>query len=163
MTLDQFWQIVDDIHEQALDDMDQKCDLLGAALNKLSAPEIQSFADHFDAMMVKAYTWELWGAAYVIAGGCSDDSFMDFRATLISMGQDTFAESLEDPDSLADLDLDEEDACYEGYQYVAAEVYEKVTGEQLKCNVEFPDQPTGELWDEDSVYELYPRLAEMYE
>ncbi|MFD6293827.1 DUF4240 domain-containing protein [Streptomyces sp. NPDC060235] len=41
-------------------------------------------------------------AAYLIGGGCSNDSFMDFRAGLIALGRDWYEKATADPDSLAD-------------------------------------------------------------
>jgi hypothetical protein len=34
-------------------------------------------------MMDRGYSWELRGAAYVINDGCGDDTFNDFRSSLI--------------------------------------------------------------------------------
>lgn len=34
------------------------------------------------------YRRDLWAAAYIIGGGCSDDSFIDFRAGLIAQGHE---------------------------------------------------------------------------
>ncbi len=68
--------------------------------------------------MDKAFTHSLWAAAYIIGGGCSDDAFADFRATLISHGRATFERVLKNPETLADMDLTEETAFYEGFQYV---------------------------------------------
>jgi len=40
----------------------------------------------FRRYLNKAYTWDLWGAAYLINGGCSDDGFEYFRRWLVSRG-----------------------------------------------------------------------------
>jgi hypothetical protein len=65
-------------------------------------------------MMAKAHNFPLWGAAYVINGGCSRRSpFDDFCATLISRGRQAFEPCLSDPDSLAE-DSDESDWFSEG-------------------------------------------------
>ncbi len=49
-----------------------------------------------------AYAWPVWGAAYLVEGGCSDDAFMDFRDGLVLAGRATFERTLADPDTLAD-------------------------------------------------------------
>lgn len=87
MTLDQFWNIVEKVHRDSGGAMDRKCELLDAALRQLSLDEVHSFHRHFNECEDRAYSWELWAAAYIIGGGCSDDAFSDFRATLISMGR----------------------------------------------------------------------------
>ena len=46
------------------------------------------------------YTWDLWGVAYILKGGCSDDGFEYFRAWLIARGRDFVAQALADPEGL---------------------------------------------------------------
>lgn len=163
MNADEFWQIIDSVNSGSGGDMDRKCELLGNRLTQLNEQELMDFVDHFDAADAAAYTWPLWGAAYVMNGGCSDDSFSDFRATLISHGRKIYEMALSDPESLADLDLsDVEDICYEGFQYVKNDVAEKVLGELPKRRVPFPDEPSGANWDEETVNALYPSLSAKY-
>ena len=164
MTLDQFWNIVEKVHRDSRGDMDKKCELLDTELRRLPLNEVCSFHQHFDACEDRAYTWELWAAAYIIGGGCSDDAFSDFRATLISMGRETFERALADPQSLADMDYDAETAHYEGYQYVPTTVETELGGSQRSPRYQpHPDEPSGKPWDEDKVAELYPRLAAKYD
>jgi hypothetical protein len=164
MNLDQFWNIVDKIHRASGGDMDKKCELLEAELRSLPLEEVRSFHRHFDECEDRAYTWELWAAAYIIGGGCSDDAFLDFCATLISMGRQTFERALADPQSLADMDYDAEKAHYEGYQYVPSTVETDLGGGQRFPRYQaHPAEPSGKSWDEDKVAELYPKLAEKYD
>jgi len=164
MTLDQFWNRVENIHRASGGDMDKKCELLDAELRRLPLVEVRSFHRHFDECVDRAYTWELWAAAYIIGGGCSDDAFSDFRATLISMGRQTFERALADPQSLADIDYDAENAHYEGYQYVPSTVEEDLgAGQEFPRYQAHPAEPSGKSWDEDKVAELYPKLAQKYD
>jgi hypothetical protein len=163
MNADDFWRIIDSVHDASGGNMDRKCDLLRVRLDKLNDQDLRDFIDHFDAADAKAYTWPLWGAAYVMNGGCSDDAFSDFRATLISLGRNVYEAALSDPDSLADLDFeDEEDICYEGFQYVKNEVAEARFDEIPEMRTSFPSKPSGEEWDEETVCNLYPRLSVKY-
>ena len=163
MTLDQFWRIVEKVHRASNGDMDKKCELLDAELRSLALDEVRSFHAHFYECQDRAYSWELWAAAYIIGGGCSDDSFSDFRSTLISMGRQTFERALADPQSLADMDYDAEIAHYEGYQYVPTTVETELGGGQRSARSRpHPVEPSGKTWDEDKVAELYPKLAEKY-
>src|SRR5262245_47282664 len=66
-----FWKIVGDVHDESPDDMDAKSEALKRALSALTAKDALAFRELFDAMMNRAYSWPLWGAAYVINGGCS--------------------------------------------------------------------------------------------
>jgi hypothetical protein len=76
MTLDQFWSIVDQVHRASGGGMEKKCNLLDTELRRLSLDEVLSFEAHFTDCLDRAYSWLLWAAAYIIGGGCSDDSFL---------------------------------------------------------------------------------------
>lgn len=144
--------------------MEEKCALLDKELRELPIAEIVSFQSHLDDETDRAYTWPLWAAAYIMNGGCGDDSFMDFRATLVSMGRETFEAALGDPECLADLDIEEgEDFIFEGYQYVPTAILEELApGQVFPRSKPHPEEPSGEPWDEESVNEIFPRLAAKY-
>jgi len=164
MTLDQFWTIVEKIHHVSRGDMDRKCELLDKELRSLSVDEVVSFQRHFDECADRAYTWDLWAAAYIIGGGCSDDSFSDFRSTLISMGRQTFERAVADPESLAEMDYDADIAQYEGYQYVATAVVSDLGGGKTFPRAKpHPAEPFGETWEEDDVAKVCPKLAKRYD
>lgn len=163
MTLDEFWGLVEKVHQLSGGDMDKKCELLDAELRKLPLHEVRSFHSFFYECQDRSYTWELWAAAYIIGGGCSDDKFSDFRSTLISMGRQMFEQTLADPQSLADIDYKANTADYEGYQYVPLKVEKDLGGGQyFPRSRPHPQDPSGTLWDEDKVAALYPRLAQKY-
>ncbi|TYR81399.1 DUF4240 domain-containing protein [Priestia megaterium] len=61
----------------------------------------------------KAFTSDVWGAAYLMMGGCSDDCFMDFRSWLIAQGEAVFSKVVKAPDYLADY-ISEENLGEEG-------------------------------------------------
>lgn len=63
--------------------------------------EILQYQERFDEVHLAVYRWDLWAAAYLIGGGCSDDSFIDFRAGLITQGRDWYDKAAATPDSLA--------------------------------------------------------------
>jgi hypothetical protein len=152
-----FWGVVQRAHDAAPDDMDRKCEALKAEIAKLSATDAGAFAVLFDAMMDKAYSYELWGAAYVIHGGCGDDTFTDFRSSLISRGRACFERAIAAPDSLAGDDIDEETWFYEGYQYAVTEGVKAIAGS--RPGRRGPDRPTGQNWREEDLPTRFPRLA----
>ncbi len=45
-----------------------------------------------------AYRTDIWALAYLLRGGCSDDSFEAFRGWLILQGRKVFEATLADPD-----------------------------------------------------------------
>jgi hypothetical protein len=162
MDLNGFWAIVDEVHGEADGDMDEKCELLTERLEELTTEELQSFIDHFDARVAEAYSWDLWGAAYVIGGGCGDDSFSDFRSTLISCGRSAFERALQDPDSLADVELPDE-PFYEGFGYVGFTVFEERVGKMPQHQGGHPREPSGQDWDEEDLPGRFPKLTAKFD
>lgn len=163
MNTDEFWYIIDQVHVESGGDMDRKCALLKKRLLDLDGQQLRDFINHFDSADAAGYTWQLWGAAYVMHGGCSDDAFNDFRATLISHGREVYERALADPESLAELTFQSEEAiCYEGFQYVTHEAAKEKHGGLPLRTVAHPKDPTGQEWEEDTVEQLYPRLAAKY-
>ena len=156
MTINEFWELI-----EGLRDSDNKGNALHVELKKLIPNEIVSFQEHFDTLVDSAYTWPLWGAAYVIDGGCSDDGFIDFRYGLISLGQETYENAVADPDTLSSLGNDVEIGD-ELFGYVAAQVYEEMTGSELprKEGGRLLD-PVGEEWDFDDEVENKQRLPNL--
>jgi len=105
----QFWSIIEKSSQQAANGGDAQIAALRDLLQELSPDEIVGFQRCFDECMAESYCWELWGAAYIIAQGCSDDGFMDFRAWLISKGEAVYREALKDAESLASAIVDSDD------------------------------------------------------
>ncbi|MGZ5789701.1 MAG: DUF4240 domain-containing protein [Burkholderiaceae bacterium] len=157
-----FWEIVQLAHEQSDGVMDDKCEIITSMVSKLSKDDAIGFARIFDQMMVRAYNWQLWGAAYVINGGCGDDSFSDFCSALISRGRQAFENAIADPDSLANEDFDEDSWFYEGFQYAVSDGVKAAVGSVPDREVSFPSEPSGEEWAEDKVYDLFPQLSKKF-
>ena len=84
-----FWQMID-LADSPTD--------LHRRLAALEDPDLVDFEVHHRQAFADSYDWGLWGAAYVIDGGCGDDSFDYFRAYLISRGRTVFETALDDPD-----------------------------------------------------------------
>jgi len=133
-------------------------------LSSLDPEEIASYQEHFDRVVALAYQWNLWAAASIIYGGCSDDGFMDFRYGLISRGQAVFEAALADPDSLVDV-ADDTKAGFipnEDFGYAARNVYRSKTGQDMPDNdVVHPSDPLGDAWDyddEELCSQKLPRL-----
>jgi len=157
MNTNEFWDVLEPGKKS-----DKPETSLRSELQKLSAEEIQSFQTHFDELFDKAYRWDLWGAAYVIHGGCSDDGFIDFRYALLSSGKEVFGKALENPDSLADLGEKMQQLDNEEFGYVAAEVYEKKTGSAIaRIQSTDPEGNMGEEWDFDDETEVERRLPKI--
>ena len=95
-----FWNLIEQSRHNAKHDPELQLNQLEALLVALTEAEFIAFYDIFNRLYSQSYNGNLWGAAYVILGGCSDDGFDYFRAWLIAQGKDTFYNALENPDSL---------------------------------------------------------------
>jgi hypothetical protein len=163
MTVKKFWQIVEKVHRDSKGNMSAKRRLLHKELRRLSAKEVRPFDARFGDCEAKAYTWDLWAAAYIIAGGCSDDMFTDFRAALISMGREVFERVTKSPTALVDTKIDKKNAFNEGYGSVASDVYEELTGEDMPIRKKpHPRRPRGKDWRESDLALLFPGLVKKY-
>lgn len=170
MSDERFWALIDSSLRFA-DDPEAQVEFLQSALEKLPEAEIVAFRVRFDEQMKRAYSWDLWGAAYVALGGASDDGFEYFRCWLISRGSDLFEKVLADPDSLADLLPDDVDQSleFEEFAYVAADAWSAKAGRPLgeMPDVEVYDSaetPKGKPFDEDPDYleKRYPKLSKRF-
>ena len=160
----QFWEVIDSTSEKPLN-IEKASERLAAALRKMPQPDVFEFCCEFDRKMDEAYTWELWGVAYLINGGCSDDSFMDFRGSLIAMGKEIFDKAISDAESLLNIDKDQLAQMFEeGYIYSAPTAYETLSGEQPHMNVSRKQSPSGKEWDESrqSLQQQFPKAWSVY-
>ncbi|MFF9163148.1 DUF4240 domain-containing protein [Streptomyces longwoodensis] len=162
----QFWELVDTAREAAEGDPEEQADLLVSRLLDLDPDAVLDFARHFESRYHRAYRWDLWGAAWVLLDGASDDAFDFFRCWLIGQGREVFEGALHDPDSLADLldDFDEEiDGDGEELGYAADEAYEQLTGAVapdlgLPAPAGEPEGTPIDFEDEQALAERYPKL-----
>jgi hypothetical protein len=159
----EFWGLIDETRDGARGPA-AHAQRLEERLAQLRAEEIDEFSAIWSSLEARAYHWDLWAAAHVINGGCSDDCFDYFLGYLISLGKERYERALDDPDSLADRDLAPA-GDWEEIRHAAARAYEKVADKEMPAvdgRRPKPDEPAGEEWDEDNVEERVPRLAEKY-
>src|SRR5829696_4999364 len=116
-----FWKLFSDTRTKSDDDTGRQAGLLEERLGRLPARDIADFQRIRHRLDKRAYTWDLWGAAYVIEDGCSDDCFRDFRSYLIALGRAAYEAALKDPDSLAPVVQDAETGDWENADTVAAD------------------------------------------
>jgi hypothetical protein len=132
--------------------------------------EIVAWARHLDRVMAASGTQDLWAAAYLINGGCSDEGFDNFRGWLIAHGRETVARSVGSPDALAEMPAvraaAQSGAVFEAGEVlgVAEEAYRQATGSELPAGetpVTRPD--AADLWDFDDEEEMQRRLPKLSE
>jgi hypothetical protein len=158
-----FWRLIADTRAAAGNETDGQSDLLEQRLRRLPPKQIAQFERIRQGLDRRAYTYELWGAAYVIEDGCSDDCFRDFRGYLISLGRGPYESALRNPDSLAAVAQDSETGNWENADDVAPDAYQSVADEDIPTGDSEPSgDPRGGAWDDEHTEQLvrrYPRLA----
>jgi hypothetical protein len=158
-----FWRLIAETRAAAGNDTGRQSELIDVRLRELPAQQIAAFQRIRRALDRRAFTWDLWGAAYVVEDGCSDDCFRDFRGYLISLGRGPYETALRDPDSLASTVQDAETGDWENGDDIAPDAYQSVTGEDIPGDSsDLSGDPRGTPWDDDhaeALVQRYPRLA----
>jgi hypothetical protein len=165
MDEDRFWKIIQNAKDSANGDYEQQQTELADELRKLRPDEIILFGNRFRHFRGQANTWELWGAIYIIHGGCGDDSFNDFREWVIGQGREFYYNTINSPETLVDVDTDKiEEVEWEGLGYVPATVFEELTGQEMPYPCHEKQETTGNEWAEegDDLKQMFPRLAAKY-
>jgi hypothetical protein len=97
MTEDVFWELIEHgLHDQTLG---ERLDTLVERLARFKPAAIRMFDQILRQMDNAAYRTDIWALAYLLRGGCSDDSFDAFRGWLILQGRKVVEATLASPDS----------------------------------------------------------------
>ncbi len=164
-----YWNLVGDSLKNTSNREEQESYLI-AKLAQSTPEEIIGFRLRTDKLLYDSYQGDLWCAAYIMNGGCSDDGFEYFRNWLISRGKDVFSRAIRNPDSLVGEtggDMDEYE--FESFWYVAPEAFKQTTGKDLYDYIDYDQFKTREgsypgikfNWKEDdpeSMRAICPRL-----
>ncbi|WP_199548388.1 DUF4240 domain-containing protein [Streptomyces sp. N35] len=173
MDTDTFWQLIEDARAASADPSDGEA--VAARASELLAQrppaEILAAQQTLWDLMAVSYSTPLWGAAYLINGGCSDDGFDYFRGWLIVQGRTVFEQAVADPDSLAAVPAVGDAAPHgclecEDALSIVWDAHESATGTGLDdahWTIDYPD--LGDDWDFDdseATARHLPRLTELY-
>jgi len=188
MDNDEFWQLIDSARATATPAVPFERALVDV-LAERPEPELLRYQACFDRLHGALYRWDVWAAAYLIGGGCSDDAFMDFRAGVISEGRAWYEKVLAGPDAIAEHPaaagedpFDAEEVFFnEDVNYAAPDAFERRTGdrdafhsayERHRAEQGIPlvgqverETDMGESFDFDDDAEMQrrlPRLAAVY-
>lgn len=164
----QFWDIIGRSLEASGGSIERQAAGLEDILAALPPAQVASFNARFASKNLELYSWELWGAAYVLNGGCSNDCFEYFRSWVVGQGPDYFKAVQRDPKVLNDgrlsFALESDDA--EWLSYVGEDAYRRASGGR-ELYQDYPQspstiaggEPSGTAWDEEYVESLYPAIA----
>jgi hypothetical protein len=110
--------------------------VLADRLERLPPERIVEFHQRYLRTASRAHQWAVCASAFVIWNYISDDSFSDFKAGLVGLGQETFEQVVADPDLLAGHPMVQAIAAWhvdrfalagEAIQFAAAGAYERGT------------------------------------
>lgn len=170
MTNDRFWGIID---TAVGDDEPAQIKAMQTTFVTLSPDELIGFYLTYHVQRERAYSWDVWGAAYIANGGASDDGFEYFRDWLVSRGRKTFEAVLADPDSLADfVPISRRTVLeFEEFASIATDLWVAKTGkdydalsdirrQDIACRPGTSGSSTGKPFDDDeaALAKRYPKL-----
>jgi hypothetical protein len=116
MDENQFWALIANARASVDGNPYEVCNAIEAALAKTAPADIIAFHRHFYGHYYASYRADLWGAAFIMNGGCSDDGFDYFRGWLIVQGRSVFEAAVAKPDSLATYVADQSDDADFGFE-----------------------------------------------
>lgn len=158
----EFWTIIDKSRVAANNNYQAQIASLKTILLTLEPRDIIKFDNTFTAMLAASYDYKLWGASFVINGGCSDDCFHYFRQYLIAQGKEKFYSTIKDPEICVSWIKSEEEDNWEGLQYSAMEAYKQKTGNDIPKTYQPKFELKGKPFDEETVVKQYPKLAKKF-
>ena len=128
---DLYWSII----ERSLKNtrsQDTQEQFLIEEIGKLTPKQMVGFRLRTDKLLYDTYNPEMWCAAYIMNGGCSDDGFEYFRNWVISRGKETYYKAKENPDNLiSEVEEHVDGYEFESFWYVALQAFEQRTGKDL--------------------------------
>lgn len=128
-----FWTLIEETHKSSNGTIDDQVKHLLKRLSELEAETIYAFDRIFCHMRYISFRADLWDAASIIACGCSEDVFEEFRGWLIAQGKTIFESALNNPDMLAEIIPSDgrEEALNGRLIDVAASPYWEKTGQDM--------------------------------
>jgi hypothetical protein len=157
-----FWRILADANADAGSLEEARARLI-SRLERLNAAGLRSVNSHYAKTMKRLYHWNVWALAYAACGGCSDDSFRDFRGWLILHGDPALIDlAIASPERAARR-IPRDPSIPEGGLDGAIEAACLArTGNLPKALATDLAKPKGKAWGEDEIEIQYPDLVAYY-
>ncbi len=151
-----FWNLIGD---PALP-LAERLETLADRLAGFKPAEIKAFDKILRTLDADLYRTDIWALAYLLQGGCSDDSFEQFRGWLILQGEDVVRGTEKNPDSFdTDLHTGGLAGGMDALRDAAPLAYEMRAGKPMTPNKMPLRTLTGPDWDEDDFAKYLPRVA----
>jgi hypothetical protein len=157
---DLFWQL---IHQARAISTDQFnfIDNLKSILEAFNPKELRNFDKILYTKSNELNTWEHWGLAYIVRGGCGDDEFDYFKVWAVSKGRNAF-QAIRELNESQLFPIFDEDPQLEEFHYLAEQVYEEKTSDLMPPVKVKSSKLTGKRWDEDKLTQTFPTLCKLF-
>lgn len=168
---DKYWNIINE--SQKVDGaQDRQLQFLKQKISQLNPIEIIGFKLRTDYLLYQSYTSEMWCAAHIMNGGCSDDGFEYFRNWIISQGKSAYYIALNNPDDLIQFyDPSLEFYRFEELMYVALDVFLAKTNKNMYDYIDDAHFKTNEAhypnlnfnWSEENKVQIKTLCPKLYD
>lgn len=156
-----FWILIDESKNLGNGKIDNQASILSKRLLEFNAEDIYDFYKIFMDILWGSFRADLWDAAQIIACGCSEDVFEDFRAWLIGQGKITFDAVINNPEILASLisPNDREEVLNGCLTTAIISAYERKAGQDIPLvDYHKPLALIGDFVKEEEFPHKYPAL-----
>lgn len=157
MTEDVFWELID--HGLGEQSLGERLDALPERLALFKPAAIRKFDQILRQMDSAAYRTDIWALAYLLQGGCSDDSFDAFRGWLILQGRSVFEATLAAPDDFDATRHHGESGGMDALRDAAPAAYDLREGKSMKPLKAPALRLKGPEIDEEDFAGHLPRIA----
>jgi hypothetical protein len=165
MTIEQFWQIIEECRAAA-DRGASRIEALQKLVSRLSPREMVSFEGHLWDLLSISYRREIWAVATIIDPAFNQGDFEAIRAWMILEGREFFDAVALDAQRLADrvppgkvFWLSDGDRLLNMVQHL----YRAVARDELPTLPRtVPYALKGQRWSDDDLPSLYPELWQKY-
>lgn len=167
---DIFWSVIDESRATIAPygDIPQQCKLASKILSTKSEDQIVGFELTLRDLIRQANHFNVMAACKMCEGSVSDDSYLYFRAGLVSLGRAVYYAAIEDPDTCAEALLLNNEG--EDVLYIADNAFLRRFGDgtdkplprdlandYYNYDLEL-EEPAGEDWTQEELPRRYPRL-----
>lgn len=167
MNAREFWDAIDAARQVVSSSGGELFDALKLVLERLSAEAVGRIGQQYYVALDKLYTKRHLAALELLRpDGASDDDVRDFFNWIISLGRERFEQTVESPDSLADLLLPDVDPRMWGVEALSVaiyEAYEEKTGRDILEDFPLPSEIAGdfEFRGDGAVEDYFAELPQL--
>ena len=158
-----FWELIARSRSNGAE-LEEQLDVLERLLRTFKAADIKTFGTIYAKYMRQLYHWNAWALAYAARGGCSDDSFMDFRSWLILQGDPGLIDLAIDNPAAAAPQVPKDPEIPDGtLMAMIDEAYLARAGTTFEFPMMDLEKPRGKEWPEDELDTRFPELVRHYD